>query len=492
MLVCSSCQSERPPIHGDGPVPSTIMVIGEGPGWDEVFKTRRCFTGKSGRELNERILPLMGLQRYEVFTANARRCSQPRFVNPTPSQAMDCSNHWLHADLQRVKPYVILAFGGVSWSLFDQSLPISVCHGIPFVRSFGQWTGYVIPILHPAAGLRQSDMMIKILEDAKAIYQDRLLEQCITNTYVAPQDPYPVTDYREITTLAEQDEYWYLCQDHMGLDTESDTSEHERLHAAPPWCLTYSLAPGTGRLIMANRRDLLNDFQARLTRYRLLVSMHNALHDLNVCTQMGVTISRYVDTMLRANTIQTLPKGLKALAYRLLHMSMLDFDDVCIGPSNTQALYYLGEFLRQQRAKYEYEHHLKSGARKGQSELRWRKDRPAMIGKAVTQSNAAIKSFGQSPILLLDPAYANQQGEEVQEASPTTTIWNRWDNWNPDVRQAIVGALGGMAFPRKSITWVPKHAAHQYAIRDADASWRLHPELRRRIYGAGRHVPTGA
>lgn len=115
-----------------------------------------------------------------------------------------------------------------------------------------------------------------------------------------------------------------------------------------------------------------------------------------------------------------------------------------------------------------------------------------MIGKAVTQSNAAIKSFGQSPILLLDPAYANQQGEEVQEASPTTTIWNRWDNWNPDVRQAIVAALGGMAFPRKSITWVPKHAAHQYAIRDADASWRLHPELRRRIYGAGRHVPTGA
>ncbi len=46
-----------------------------------------------------------------------------------------------------------------------------------------------------------------------------------------PTTGYAVVDYREITTLEEQDEYWYLLKDHMGLDTESDTSVHQRLHS---------------------------------------------------------------------------------------------------------------------------------------------------------------------------------------------------------------------------------------------------------------------
>lgn len=251
-------------------------------------------------------------------------------------------------------------------------------------------------------------------------------------------------------------------------------------------------------MIMANNTAVLQDLAARFKRYRMLIAMHNALHDVNVCTKMRVEFERgrIIDTMLRANSIQTLPKGLKALAYRILHMSMQDFDDVTVGPSTFQSIYYLQEVVRQIENRYQVDHVLKAGPRKGVVERRWGKDKPVVLGRGISQIRKAIEDFSQSPVRVLDPAYpmAGAGEDEVDEdqTSDTTDVWKRWDNWRPELRAEIVATMAGMPFPRKSITWAPFQAAKIYAVRDADATQRLYPELRRRMFGVGHAVPQGA
>jgi hypothetical protein len=350
-----------------------------------------------------------------------------------------------------------------------------------------------------ASSMKRTEMMIGTLADCEVL--QTAITQCLYNTYTHPLDPYPTVDYREATSIADLDEYFHAYDDHMGLDTEADTSVHKRIHNAPPWCLTYSLAPGTGRLIRATRTDLLAHFNTWVQRYRPLVSLHNALYDLGTARHMGVILPRFIDTMLRCTTIQRVPKGLKPFAYRVLHMAMNDFDDVTIGPSNAVAMFYLSQFIRQTEAAHTYAHTLKGGPRKGQTEMRRResKDIGPFIWKSVNQARKALDSFSDSPIIEDafavdgdDPDDAPDDDATTDDAAATTDVWKRWDGWKPEVRATITDALGGLPFPRKSITWVPFPDALMYAVRDADASYRALPEVRRRIFAAGRVVPRGA
>ena len=64
------------PIHGKGPVPARIMIVGEAPGEEEI-RRGEPFCGASGSELNK-MLGEAGISRGECFVTNVSRERPPK------------------------------------------------------------------------------------------------------------------------------------------------------------------------------------------------------------------------------------------------------------------------------------------------------------------------------------------------------------------------------------------------------------------------------
>lgn len=165
MNRCVLCPriSYRRPIPPDGPRPCRILLLGEGPSFDEDEK--QCvFSGKTGFELNQTYLPLLGLPRSQVTIANATWCSQPTYQNPTREQALSCASVHLAPLLSEVRPYIIAPMGAVACSLWPE-INLSHDHGIPFLGRWGGWSGCLFPMYHPSSGLHNSAWMISLMND---------------------------------------------------------------------------------------------------------------------------------------------------------------------------------------------------------------------------------------------------------------------------------------------------------------------------------------
>ena len=59
------------PVPGDGPIPATIMIVGEAPGAAEAVKGRP-FVGRSGIRL-EAFLSIAGIKREDVYITNVEK-----------------------------------------------------------------------------------------------------------------------------------------------------------------------------------------------------------------------------------------------------------------------------------------------------------------------------------------------------------------------------------------------------------------------------------
>lgn len=465
---CPDCPYPRRYVAPNGPQPCPILIIGEGPARMEL-RYGYPFAGDSGDELDDHYLPLAGLRRRQVRVTNARLCAAPDLSNPTRAEAAACAAHHLGRELRFTAPQIIITLGAVAASLFgidnlDQS------HGIPTWSQFEHWEGWVFPIFHPAQGIRVPSLITRIRTDFTVLRPilDSLLS---TGSYTPLADPFPDPIYYEITS---QDDLLVALHhypddpDYLAIDTESDTSNGQA--GAPPWCLTFSPRPGDGYLIRAGRRGLLDQFQQWVSSHRPLVIFHHAIHDIPVCRQMGVEIPRWTDSMQRACILQSVPMGLKQLALRLCGMPMDDFEDVVHPYARQVAEAYLDDIVTEISRCWHSPHTLKSGARKGQTEMRFRPDMPPSCRDA----------YNRAKLLLNDM----REGVVGDDGSPVDP-WKRWDNWTDDVRQTMF-LLSGYQLPRPSITQVPFGTALHYACRDADATGRIYPRLRQ--LSRGREV----
>src|SRR3972149_4557888 len=156
------------------------------------------------------------------------------------------------------------------------------------------------------------------------------------------RDPYPNPDYRVCKTQADFDSYFAGVQPaFLACDTES-------IPGGSTHCVTFSHTPGTGRLIYASNKTLLESLAAEICIFGLAepkeyihLLFHNYLHDCIPFEEMGIPIGPFTDTMVRAynlclgggadeETESRAGRGslsLKFLAYRLCHMSMTSFSD---------------------------------------------------------------------------------------------------------------------------------------------------------------------
>ena len=163
---CKRCKLHRGRktiVFGEGNEKATLMLIGEGPGYDEDVQGRP-FVGKAGQLLTK-ILQSINLPREEVYIANIIKCRPPQNRNPEPDEIQSC-NPFLMKQIRVIQPKIICALGTFSaQTLLKTDTKITALRG-----KFYDLEGIkVIPTYHPAFLLRNPERKREVWEDMKKI-----------------------------------------------------------------------------------------------------------------------------------------------------------------------------------------------------------------------------------------------------------------------------------------------------------------------------------
>ena len=165
VAVCSQCRlsdHRKKPVPGEGPLESSFMFVGEGPGRTE-DEQGLPFVGRAGDLLNE-LLSSVNLDRKYVYITNVVKCRPPENRDPQPDEVKSCSGYLLE-QLEIVNPYVIVTLGRHSLEWFMPGAKIGQKHG-----QLLQWRDKtLIPLYHPAAGLRNPTFLDALKRDFKVL-----------------------------------------------------------------------------------------------------------------------------------------------------------------------------------------------------------------------------------------------------------------------------------------------------------------------------------
>ena len=85
---CKLHQTRRTLVFGEGNEKAALMLVGEGPGYEEDVQGKP-FVGKAGQLLTK-ILQSIHLEREQVYIANIVKCRPPQNRNPEPDEISSC------------------------------------------------------------------------------------------------------------------------------------------------------------------------------------------------------------------------------------------------------------------------------------------------------------------------------------------------------------------------------------------------------------------
>jgi uracil-DNA glycosylase len=161
VAVCTNCilhKTRKRSVPGEGPANAEIMLIGEGPGFNE-NEQGRPFVGAAGKFLEE-LLAQAGLKRTDVWIGNVVKCRPPENRDPMPDELAEC-NVYLERQIKSINPKIIITLGRFSMGKFLPGVKISQVHGQ--MRKVGD--RFVIAMFHPAAALHQAALKPSIMAD---------------------------------------------------------------------------------------------------------------------------------------------------------------------------------------------------------------------------------------------------------------------------------------------------------------------------------------
>ncbi len=165
ILRCTRCglaRTRNNVVPGMGVMNPQVLVIGEGPGYDEDMQGLP-FVGKAGLLL-DRMLAAIGLDRKtNCYIANIVKCRPPENRNPLPDEQAACFS-FLETQIHILKPKMILCMGKIAIEkLLGQEIAITQKHG-----EFFEYNGIpVMPTYHPSALLRNEQLKRPAWEDLK-------------------------------------------------------------------------------------------------------------------------------------------------------------------------------------------------------------------------------------------------------------------------------------------------------------------------------------
>lgn len=125
IMECTRCPelvaNRKKIVAGEGPVPCSIVFLGEAPGKEEDL-TGIPFNGRAGDILNSCAFQV-GLRRgVDFHILNTLKCRPPENRNPKPQELDNC-RPFLEQQIAAVQPKVILAMGRYAMSFVLHSDP---------------------------------------------------------------------------------------------------------------------------------------------------------------------------------------------------------------------------------------------------------------------------------------------------------------------------------------------------------------------------------
>ncbi|HSX30260.1 MAG TPA: uracil-DNA glycosylase [Candidatus Saccharimonadales bacterium] len=149
-------------VFGEGNPNAKIIFIGEAPGKNEDL-TGRPFVGAAGKFLDE-LLTSIGLKREDVYITSILKYRPPKNRDPKPEEKAEFWPY-LQAQLQVIRPQLIVTLGRHSTNCFLPKAIIGAVHGKPQV-----WEEYtLLPLYHPAAVLYNGSQRQIIIDDFAVI-----------------------------------------------------------------------------------------------------------------------------------------------------------------------------------------------------------------------------------------------------------------------------------------------------------------------------------
>lgn len=182
--VCTKCPlalSRTNTVFGTGDPYSPLMLIGEGPGENE-DATGLPFVGRAGKLLDD-IMAAVQLTRQEIYLTNIVKCratieegGRVRNRAPRTAEIRTC-NPYLRAQVETVKPKVILCLGGpAAKTVIDPNFRITKDRG-KWYEAYGT---KAMATFHPAYLLRQQGDELQLAK--RQVWHD------IQNVYAAYQE----------------------------------------------------------------------------------------------------------------------------------------------------------------------------------------------------------------------------------------------------------------------------------------------------------------
>ncbi len=183
--LCSLSDTRTNAVPGEGSSFAAVMLIGEGPGFNE-DQQGRPFVGSAGKLLDD-LLSAAPLKREDVYITNVVKCRPPNNRDPQPGEVKACKP-FLEAQIELINPRVIATLGRHSLMRFFPEARISRCHG-----QIMRWQGRILmPLYHPAAALRSSQVMEATLQDFRRIPEALLASLALASSEEvepAPESP---------------------------------------------------------------------------------------------------------------------------------------------------------------------------------------------------------------------------------------------------------------------------------------------------------------
>ncbi len=149
-------------VFGAGDVKTKILLIGEGPGYHESIQGLP-FVGAAGKLL-DKLLESISLDRKKVFITNVVHHRPPENRDPLPEE-LSSYGKYLDKMIEIINPKMIVTLGRFSMGKFLPGEKISGIHGKRFDVKWHNRDIVVVPMYHPAAALRNGNVMNQLKND---------------------------------------------------------------------------------------------------------------------------------------------------------------------------------------------------------------------------------------------------------------------------------------------------------------------------------------
>lgn len=336
---CSLCPGTSRQIPPFGATPSKFLIIGDSPDYRSE-KLERPFSGPAGQELIETYLGLAGIDRSECYFTTAVQCRQTKEgqdVRSSEKLIECCAVNHLGREFATSQPQIIITNGAGVSGLF-KGINLDLEHGIPrkLERSscLGDWTGWLVPMYSPAAGMKDGRFMIQLLED----WEKFGLWLRGKHTYpvgdAGPLDYSEIKGWRDIQRLMKLATRW---NGWVNIDSESDEGRQ--------YSYQVSFSAGRAGMAFVTSIAVMDELRSVINTDCEGATMHNAAYDLEEMDEVGIRPRQIRDTQQELYHLGHLPQGLKAAVYRVFGFRMTSYDETVTPYSKELLNEWLAEAL---------------------------------------------------------------------------------------------------------------------------------------------------